>query len=230
MTDQSTNRRRVHPRRLRYTQALIKSSRLKSPPPLQPQSTSTILKDDNPHVVKPLESQGQRVNRFRLTRKSLLFVGVTVLLLVAGGVILAFVGSGNGVGSDPIPTKIIGSVDFTVYYPTNLPAGFKLDKHSFSIPQYDVIVFDLANNKSEKIYLSEEPRPSTFNFGGYYKNFTDEQSTIIGSGTIVVGRINNGETEVGSLATNKTWLLTNTTAAVPLSQLSNMLNSLLIDH
>lgn len=128
--------------------------------------------------------------------------------------------------SDPFSAKVISSLSFGLYYPKHLPAGYTLDRSSITEPQTGVVVITLKNSNGEKIYMSEEQRPTSFDFGGYYGNFTDLQEKTIGSGTIAVGYINNGQTLVGSFALNNTWVLLNTSARLPSSQFTQMLSSL----
>lgn len=74
--------------------------------------------------------------------------------------------------------------------------------------------------------MSEEARPTTFDLGGFYKKFQDLQEIPVSDGSVAVGRVNSGQTEIVSRANNKTWILSNTTANIPLDQLVDMLKSL----
>jgi hypothetical protein len=131
---------------------------------------------------------------------------------------------------NPFNAKTLEAVDFPLYYPTYLPPRYRIDSKSVNMPQSGVVVFTLDGPDHQHLYMSEESRPDTFNFGGYYKEFSDLKETVVASGTIAVGRINNGQTEIGSLATEKTWILTNTGSGLALSQLTRMLNSLVVSH
>lgn len=73
-------------------------------------------------------------------------------------------------------------------------------------------------------------RPTTFDFGGYYNNFAAKTLTVTGSGTIATGRIDNGRTNIGSLATNRTWIIVNSLTNVNLSNLKTLLENLAVSH
>jgi hypothetical protein len=133
---------------------------------------------------------------------------------------------------DPFSAKLAASMQFPLYYPTRLPNGFRIDKTSVTVPQAGVAVFTIVGPHNEKLYMSEEARPTTFDIGGFYKKFSGLRTANMSYGEIAVGRINNGATEIGSLAfaTNKTWVLTNTSASIPLGQLVTMLKSLTLNY
>lgn len=98
------------------------------------------------------------------------------------------------------------------------------------MPQKGVVVFRIKGPAGQVIFASEEARPATFDFGGYYNNFSDKKLTLTNLGTVAVGRINQGVTSVGSLATNKTWILLNTVSPISLSVLQEILSHLAVSH
>lgn len=127
---------------------------------------------------------------------------------------------------NPFSTGVIAAMKFPLYYPTNLPRGYRIDKKSVTQPSDGVVVFDMIGPKGDKLYMSEEARPTTFDLGGFYKKFQGLQEIPVSDGTVAVGRVNNGQTEIVSRANNKTWVLSNTSANVPQDQLVAMLKSL----
>jgi len=127
---------------------------------------------------------------------------------------------------DPFTSANSSSVSFPLYYPTNVPRGFRIDTKSVTSPQDGVIVFDLVGPKNSKLYISEEARSSTFNLGGFYTSFQGLKEIGVSDGAIAVGRINDGQTEVASRANNQTWTLATTAANIPMDQLISMLKSL----
>lgn len=192
--------------------------------------------DTAPEIQKPPVKTEKPLSEFakpKRHRKRLIITivcSLVLIVLVCIGVLLLIFKHDSATLQNPVPAKLFDSVDYTVYYPTNLPDGYKIDKQSFSSPQSGVIVFYLINSEGQKIYISQEARPTTFNFGGYYNNFKDKSETVTDNGTIAVGKINNGSTEIASLATEKTWIIANTASKTPLNQLRDMLNSLLVNH
>lgn len=147
-------------------------------------------------------------------------------LLIAIGLFIWYLLGIKHVDNNPFSAQLTSSTSFTLYYPTSLPSGYHIDVNSIATPQSGVIVFTISNPKGDKIYVSEETRPITFNLGGYYKGFTNLKETVTSRGTIAVGLINQNQTEIGSLAINKTWILANTNVHIPLTQLTSLLASL----
>jgi hypothetical protein len=58
----------------------------------------------------------------------------------------------------PIPKNIEKSVNFALYYPSNLPNGYSLDKNS--VKSENQIVFYSLSSGDKKISISEQAAPS----------------------------------------------------------------------
>lgn len=127
---------------------------------------------------------------------------------------------------NPFPTNVVAAMKFPIYYPTNIPSGYKIDTKSVTQPAAQVVVFDMTGPKGAKLYVSEEARPESFDLGGFYRKFQDLKEVPVSDGSIAVGTLNSGQTEVVSRANDKTWILSNTTANIPLDQLVTMLKSI----
>jgi len=127
---------------------------------------------------------------------------------------------------DPFTPAVAAGVKFPLYYLTSLPSGYRLDSKSVATPTVGVVVFDLKGPGGAKLYVSEEARSPTFDLGGFYQKFGHLQEIGVSDGAVAVGTLNNGQTEVGSRANNNTWILCNTTAKIPMSQLITMLKSI----
>lgn len=171
----------------------------------------------------------EKQNSVKNSKKRRLFIiigSLLVIILALGGWLLF---KPTPVTS-PFDAKTLASLNFPAYYPTYLPPGYKIDNKSVNEPRGGVVVFNLIGPKNQKIYISQESRLSTFNYGGYYKNFKDLKETVILAGTIAVGRINNGQTEIGSLVNDKTWIIVNTNSTVPFDELTHILKNLAVAH
>lgn len=155
--------------------------------------------------------------------------GVVVLAMVSA---TAYYASGRTASpQSPFSDQTVGSVEFPLYYPVTLPKGFSISKGSITSPQQGVVVMDIDGPGGAKIYLSQQARPSKFDFGGYYKNFTDGNQKVTDTGVIATGKIDGGNTVIGSLATNKTWILANTqSTSLKPADLQALLQNMLIAH
>lgn len=161
----------------------------------------------------------------------LLGAGVLTVAALAAGIIIILLHR-QPVATNPFDANTKSAVSFPLYYPTHLPAGYQTDKKSINLPQSGIVVYTIEGPNGAKIYLSQQARPSTFDFGGYYRNFADLQQTVTSNGTIAVGHISDKQTAVGSMVIGgKTWVLINTGAKnLPLSDLHDILASLTISH
>lgn len=133
--------------------------------------------------------------------------------------------------ADPFTSSNSGGVVFPLYYPTTLPSGFHVALKSVNSPQSGVYVVNYVGPDKSIIYMSQEARPSEFNIGGFDSKLSNVQTQITNLGEIEVGQINNGVDVVGSLATNKSWIIINTSSSsISLQEVVNMLASLRSSH
>jgi hypothetical protein len=130
---------------------------------------------------------------------------------------------------NPFTPAVAASVQFPLYYPTKLPTGYRVDAKSVTQPQAGVVVFEMKGPKGAILYASEEARPVSYDLGGFYKTFAGLKELPVSDGAIASGKLNNGRTEIVSRANNKTWILCNTTAPIPMDQLTNMLSSIAVN-
>ncbi len=99
------------------------------------------------------------------------------------------------------------SVNFPLYYPTDLPAGYAFGNDSLSSTS-NVVLFSLQNTTTgDVISISEQPTPSSkLNLNAFYHNQFDSFSAIatpIGNG--VYGKDSQNATI--SIPSDKTWLI-----------------------
>jgi hypothetical protein len=172
----------------------------------------------------------ERKNRRRVKKRYILITTLSCLLLTGGGVVYWRLFVWQPAVVNPFTPHVSSSMQFPLYYPTQLPTGYRIDTKSVNVPQQGVVVFNMIGPKSEKVYMSEEARPSTFDLGGFYQKFQDLKEIGVTDGAIAVGRVDGGQTEIASRANNKTWILSNTTAKIPFDQLTNMMKSLTLNY
>jgi hypothetical protein len=163
----------------------------------------------------------------RLSKRWLLGVTVLVVLTLIGALAL-FRGGLAQSNPDPFSPTILAATKFPLYYPESLPSGFRVDEHSVTTPKAGVVMFNLVSSSGSRIWLSEEARPSTFNLGGFYDNLQHLHEFGVSDGAVAFGY--DGLTEIASRANATTWLLSNTNAKVPESQMVNMLKSVVPAH
>lgn len=177
-----------------------------------------------------LKLMAEGIKRRNFLKKQTFVIGTMIIGLASIGVCYWLLYNRTPATADPFDTQLLASINFPLYYPTQLPAGYHVDSKSVSQPQPGVVVLILRGPKNQKIYISQEVRPTTFDFGGYYNNFTDRSLTVTDAGTIAVGHTNDGYTSIGSLATNRTWIIANTSAPLGLDKLTALLGSLAVSH
>jgi hypothetical protein len=159
-------------------------------------------------------------------RRRWLWITIVILVVVASGTALAWHWHEAQLAkTTPFSRGIIASMQFPLYYPTQLPTGFHIDRGSVKVPQEGVVVFTMLGPNNAKLYMSEEARPSKYGIGNFYNNFANLKEVPVSDGAIAVGRLGHGTIEVASRADNKTWVITNTKASIPPDQLITMLKT-----
>lgn len=112
--------------------------------------------------------------------------------------------------SSYFPATLDGSqVDIPVYYPVNLPAGFKVS--GFKVIKQNVLYYVVTNKNNDSFYITIQPLPASFDFVSFAKKFPqpDQYNTPIGTDLVGVA----GNQLLGSIQTNKnTWIILNSTA------------------
>jgi hypothetical protein len=156
------------------------------------------------------------------------FLNRPVVWLVSALIIVLFSGAYfylNGRDMNPVPLNIKASVNFPLYYPVKLPAGYSIKKDSFSsTPQ--VVTYYAENHRGERMLFSIQAPPDSVGVNDFNKRVLQNQIQIISdAGQARLGDINGRIT--GSLVTKKSWvLLTASSDKVPKKVMADALSSL----
>ncbi len=138
--------------------------------------------------------------KFRNARVAL----VTGIVLVTAGVAIFQI---VFVPRSPFSSDLVSSVDFPLYYPTSLPAGFHLDTGSIS-SNNQVVVYGIVNPDRDNgtISISIQAKPSGFNFDDFYTHkLFHPVSRTTSNGTVMVGADDKGV--FASLAAADSWVI-----------------------
>lgn len=157
---------------------------------------------------------------YSLKAKKLLLVIIIIILAAVGGYYLYKQLS----TPSPIPKSITSSVSFPIYYPSELPKGYKLNTESFNT-NGRVVTYYFSNNAGQNISISQQAVPANFDFDNFNKK------RILGSKEILtpVGKATIGqssERNVASVITDKTWILVSAPSDTTAAQLETIVKSL----
>ena len=126
--------------------------------------------------------------------------------------------------SSAFPVNIRSSVNFPLYYPTNLPKNYYLDLGSFSTGQ-NVLTFSLKGPGGDTLIVSEQPTPKKFDFQAFYsKDINVTTRSLTNQGELVIGKFLSRQ--VGSLVTASTWIIVSAPQSSPSGYLDQILRSL----
>lgn len=122
-----------------------------------------------------------------------------------------------------IPENVVKSVNFPVYYPKHMPKNVAYVKDSEKISP-NVLLYTLDNN-GVKIHVSVQPKPAGVVFEDFYNRVLKNKADIFSNqGKGVIGTA-QGST-IGSLVTDKVWVLINTSSTVDGQTFSQIVTSL----
>ena len=164
-------------------------------------------------------------------RKKISIVIAGLFLLGAGGGTVWLLTLHKPAAVDPFDAKTLASVDFPLYYPLQIPKGFRTDPKSVTEPQSGVVVFDMKDSKGRKIFVSEEARSSTYNYGGFFNGIERSSQFKAQFGAAITGYLNNEQNVVGSIVSQKTWVIVNAKAGdTSPAQLKTIIATLAASH
>ncbi len=183
-------------------------------------STKIKMSQNAASVEKPTPAPSKQKKVHKRSRSFRIWFTVGLLVFFAA------VGAGGYLyhkGSQPpLPfSKALQSqATFPLFYANPLPNGFSLDKNSTATLDAGVLTFTYDYLNGVKVAVTEQAKPTNFSY-----------DTLQGDGTIqtrygkAIYRLSEAQT-VGSLVTDKTWIIFNATSAVATSDISALLTSM----
>lgn len=158
--------------------------------------------------ITPTAEKRRAKTRRRISFKKVAYT-LILLALITGGVYGGYWYWSSKI-TLPIPSSIRSSAEFPLLYPSQLPAGYKINEGSFSTAN-GVIIFNAADSSSNKIAFTIQKKPSNFNFDAFYKqNLADSTIFTTSLGQAAIGTAN--KQLLGSITTEQSWLLVTSTS------------------
>jgi hypothetical protein len=167
---------------------------------------------------------GQKINRIAgVKHRWWLMVTVLAVVIIIVVVITLIV---SKTPPDPLPESVKSKANFTLYYPTSIPAGFHFDEAAYD-PSTHVVTYDYTTSEGDKLYFSLQPKPGNFDFNNFYKkqlSGTIQTSTPLGIANIGVLQ----KETVSSIVANKTWIIIGAGGNVNIALLEQVSKSLVV--
>jgi len=152
-----------------------------------------------------------------------LLIALTAVIALAIAAIGAFMIYRRGQQPDPLPQSVTRQVTFPLYYPTRLPAGFRLEPESASATN-QVVTFAISAPEGKQVVISQQPTPSDFDFENFYLNsLFGAKEVITPLGKAVIGQINDDT--FASIVTDETWIIINAPAGLPADQMQRLIQA-----
>jgi len=169
------------------------------------------------------------------SRKNLWLIVVLVLFLVIAGTAVGWAHwhqPKKPAQAPFVPASISQAVDFPVYYPeqAKLPAGYTLDKGSFSSPVKNGVTYSVSYGANKKIVFSLQTKPSDNELQSFNSNYiplrNDYQTP---NGQAEIGAYNNHgtlETLASLPVSNGPWIIMTAPQDIDQNQLKQVIASL----
>lgn len=132
---------------------------------------------------------------------------LAVLVSALGGLILYDTAARN-----PFPPEISQNAPYPLYYPSKLPAGYKVDKLSITVVS-QTVTYIAKNSQSKEIYFSVQPKPQQQLDDFYSMVLQDKTEILTREGKAFVGT--KGQTTQGSLQADQTLVVVTAPGDVP---------------
>lgn len=159
------------------------------------------------------KKKGERASWYtQLSQVQRRTLNVIVIVIIAAIIVGGWLYRNTNNTSGPIPKKFASGLSYPLYYPTNLPTGYRVDRSSFA-RRGNVLIFSVIGPNGENIAVSEEPRPANLDLGQTAPasgiSLPDERAFTTSAGSAYISLW--GAKLVSSLVTNSTWVLLNVT-------------------
>jgi hypothetical protein len=164
---------------------------------------------------------GEKNKQKRFGRKKLVIISIAVAVALAGAGAYSVHKSST---ADPIPAAIHNQVTFSLYYPAKLPAGWRLDQHSFKVA--NGVLFYLLHGPKGDLTVTVQSRPPTFDYPSFYeKGLTGTFQFATPAGQAAIGH--TVSRLLGSLVGEDSWVLISpSTPNVTQEDIQTVLNGL----
>lgn len=167
------------------------------PAPVQPAPTTAELIARHERETSPQSN----------TKRNLVLAVAGLIIVIAGA--LLFAHHAPAKSHSLFPSNISASqVTIPVYWPKNLPAGFKVS--GYKVVKQDVLNYVVTNSNNDSFYVNIQPIPAGYDFGAFDKRFSAPATYYVSIGTAMAGLMN--KQLICSIQTAKSWVLINTTA------------------
>jgi hypothetical protein len=174
-----------------------------------PNPQKTVHKPEPIYEEIPIEENRKFKINFHFTPTVVVIVFALLAIILVGVILINHTDKPSG----PIPSKIVKELQFPLYYPNQLPSGYKVDPSSFIVKDNNVLVFSIDVPSGKSIAVSEEALPDVdatelgppdAPAGAPIAN-NMHITTSVGKAIIGIW----GTNYVSSLVTNKTWVILN---------------------
>jgi hypothetical protein len=141
----------------------------------------------------------------RLSKRRIITFVLIAICIIASAITVTIIRDRQHTNSTPFSIETRQAVDFPLYYPTNLPAGFTLDKTSISSTD-EVVLYNLKAPGDAIINVSVQKRPEGANLEAFYaQELSDVHSIPTTHGVVKIGK--RGQSIFASLVTDTSWII-----------------------
>ena len=183
-------------------------------------------RDVTSNSYQPTDSKPKESKRFLQRIPRWLIIVVVTVIALGSASLYYYIKSNSNTLPYPINKQTAQTLGFNIYYPNQklLPAGYTLNKNSFSYTN-QTIIYTVSSGTSSLVF-SVQAKPSTAQIKDFYsKNMplNTTQSTKIGAATI--GAV-NGQTLVSLPTNTNAWLLITAPSDVDQQTLNQVIQSI----
>lgn len=182
------------------------------PKPIQPRRS--ILDTPSPAYSVPKKAPKSPRKPFKLKKsvKVSIIIVTAILALGAVGFVLR-----KPVGSfvsdllappSPFSAEVTEKAGFPLYYPTKLPAGYKIETDSVRQPEEGVVIYAITTDDGKRFNINLQKKPAGLNLDPLYNALTEIKETDTKFGKVKTGTSGEGM-QITNILTDQSWIIIN---------------------
>lgn len=168
------------------------------PQPFKPAAKSNETPPISSHKTKDRSNSTPR----RMFMLAIIFIVIVMLSIVLWkGPLTSFLQPRS-----PFSEEMRKKTGIPLYYPTKLPAGYKLELNTITQPETDVVLYAVSNESGQRFNITLQKQPADINLEPLYNTLTDTKEIGTQFGQVKVGTTTEG-IRMANILAGQTWII-----------------------
>lgn len=108
--------------------------------------------------------------------------------------------------SSPFDQALREEAGIPLYYPTKLPAGYKMELGSITQPESGIILYAISDDSGQRINITLQKQPANINLEPLHATFQNARDISTQFGSVKIGTTEEG-LGMANILTGQTWVI-----------------------